>query len=35
MKKTVVALMALAGAVVVAQPSALTPEQTLDRRGVP
>ena len=34
MKKTVVALMALAGAVVVAQPSALTPEQTLDRRGV-
>jgi dipeptidyl aminopeptidase/acylaminoacyl peptidase len=34
MKKTVLAMMALAGAVVVAQPSALTPDQTLDRRGV-
>jgi hypothetical protein len=34
MNKTVLAMLALAGAVVAAQPSALTPEQTLDRRGI-
>jgi Tol biopolymer transport system component len=34
MNKTVFAMLALAGAVVAAQPSALTPEQTLDRRGI-
>ena len=32
MKKTVLVLMALTGAVIAAQPSALTPEQTLERR---
>jgi len=34
MKKTVLAMMALAGAVLAAQPVALTPELTLDRRGI-
>ena len=33
MKKTVLVMMALAGAVLTAQP-ALSPEQTLDRRGI-
>ncbi len=32
MKKTVLVLMALTGAAIAAQPSALTPEQTLERR---
>ena len=34
MKKTVLVMMAVAGAVLTAQPSALSPEQTLDRRGI-
>ena len=34
MKKTLLIMMALAGAVLAAQPPALTPEQTLDRRSL-
>ena len=34
MKKTVLVIMALAAAVLAAQPQLLTPEQTLDRRGI-
>jgi dipeptidyl aminopeptidase/acylaminoacyl peptidase len=34
MKKTVLVMMALAGAVLAAQPAVLTPEQTLERRGI-
>jgi len=34
MKKSVLVMMALAAAVLAAQPAALTPEQTLDRRGI-
>jgi hypothetical protein len=33
MKKSLLVMMALAAAVLAAQPAALTPEQTLDRRG--
>ena len=34
MKKTVLVMMALAAAVLAAQPPVLTPEQTLERRGI-
>jgi dipeptidyl aminopeptidase/acylaminoacyl peptidase len=34
MKKSLLVMMALAAAVLAAQPAALTPEQTLDRRGI-
>jgi hypothetical protein len=34
MKKTLLVIVAIAGAVVSAQPAPITPEQTLDRRGI-
>ena len=34
MKKTLLVAIALAGAVLAAQPAPVTPEQTLERRGI-